>query len=228
MSEKQKQIKKEMEGNFGPRLPVLMFSSSHMTERHYFETALKERWDEDFSTNPYFEFPQINAVPGRKLDEKFVDEFATITENLEKRTILLLMLGDNNLGCKKVFDLEKGSRKILSMVDEILNIHSKTEHLLSVQGLLPRWSHTPLQAKWHQKTDNRLFRLTKSYFTAPSGDRLGFVYSTGWFMEGSYLIRDYFERDGVHLRADGAGILAFNSMACASRLVENWRQGQTD
>ena len=209
-----------------PRMPVILFSSSHMCERHHFLEALEVEWEEKYYKNKHFEFPSVNAIPGRKLNERFVDEFSTIVEELTERTALLLFLGDNNLSSKRNYELEKGSRQILNMVDEILNIHSNTEHLLAIHGLLPRWSHCPNQFRWHKKTDKRMFNLTSSYFEGPSGDRLGFVHTTGWYVEGSYLTQNWYERDGTHFNVLGARRLADRSLDSAQRLVVNWKQNE--
>jgi len=80
-----------------PRYPMVMFSSSHMTEHHHFKEALQEVWTVRFSDNPCVHYPEVDARPGCKLDNQFVAEFANKLETLTEPTVLLINLGDNNL-----------------------------------------------------------------------------------------------------------------------------------
>ena len=46
-----------------PRFPMLMFSSSHMTEHHHFKEALQDVWTTRFNDNPCF-FVVVVVVAG--------------------------------------------------------------------------------------------------------------------------------------------------------------------
>ena len=205
-----------------PRMPLLLYSSSHMTRRRNFHSALNTTWEEKYYSNPYFRFPEINAIPGRRLDERFVSEFANKTEELDQQTAILICLGDNNLSAFDTSKLRKGSKEVLRCAQMMLDVHSSSDHLLLFLGLLPRWSHTPKQFTWHQKTDQNLRELVCENFEAPAGDRLGFESTSGWFMENNFLIRDWYERDGTHFNFGGTYRLAYNCLAASSRLVSNY------
>ena len=207
-----------------PRFPMLMFSSSHMTEHHHFREALQDVWTTRFSDNPCVHYPEVDARPGRRLDNQFVAEFANKIETLTEPTVLLVNLGDNNLTSRGYRGLRHNCAQILTTAVDILELHSKSEHLLMFLGLMPRWSHTRLQVDQHVRVEKDLFDAISGYINeGPAGPRLACEPSTRWFMVGDHLVRDNFENDGVHLTRQGAQNLARGCLVSANQLVANYR-----
>jgi hypothetical protein len=206
------------------RMPSLMISSSHMTDRHHFQNALDRVWQLNFEGNPIITRPSINAKGGRRLTEGFAKMFEEILEDLPVKTAILLNLGDNNLSPCSERNLKKAQNKVLKILRKILEIHSRSDHLLCVLGILPRPRHTLLQAACNEDTDEKIRSLVEEFKQKPSGNRVKYFQPLPWFLnENNRLMGMLFDPDRVHLSYRGALQLAGNSIDCLITLAEDYQ-----
>lgn len=196
--------------------PVKIWTSSHGLGSHYFPQSLREV----FAENDKIKFPEINAKGGRMITDDFVitylEEFKN-NKNSEPQ-ISVLLLGDNDIRRYS----RKGAFKVYKNTKQIIEAHKQSQHPLLLLGLMP-------SPKTHAETnpiseylDDTFQQEIQNLHSNPEYRHLGFVSTASFFTneEGFILNRKYFERDGVHLKKDGALTLATNILENAKLLVD--------
>lgn len=195
-----------------------IWTSSHGTRKHF----LPQSFEKLYMPNEFFAFPQIDAVPGRFLNEIFFDnykkEFESYIQSNGRERISIIALGDNDLRLHAF----RGSFHILKYTTKIVELHLGTCHPLLVFGLMPSPQTHAQTALLSEYTDHRVQTEIEKYQKKPEGKKLGFVDTTAIFSdeEGFLQHEYYYSRDGIHLSPEGAAQLAFSMIKNANILAQ--------
>jgi len=174
-------------------IKILLYSSSHLTERHtVLSTFMKEL---DIIPDKSI---MIRAVGGKKLDESVL---YNVEEDIRgwPNAIVVFLLGDNNLRDKGFHENE-----YIGLLERLFNLQSRLDRGLIVwNGLIPN----PLNWENYQKKalvlDQRVESLSKNFRKVVFVNLKSQFRENQWVSEHSIL-----RQDGVHLNEYGGPAMA--------------------
>jgi len=193
---------------FGGPYQVKLWTSSHGTGKHHLPKYLKYLYED----NPYFLLPEINAKPGRYLDDVFMSDFSKDFEILLEETtprINVILMGDNDI---RAFNY-RGGYQIVKNTWQLLKMHGKTMNPLILMGLMPSPLTHHQSLPLAEYTDDRLREqiLIQRVNVWEKPHLCSFVSTASFFSDskGRLENKKYFHKDLVHLNRVGAFALAY-------------------
>lgn len=189
---------------------VKIWTSSHGTSYHHFPLNLEKAFRD--STNEkkdsLIQSPCVNAIPGRCLTKRFVEEVKTDLEKSDPlvRQMNIILMGDNDVRSLAF----SGSYRVVSQIGKLIELHENTQNALILCGLLPSPATHMVTARLFDYTSSNIRNLCDEAHTTPRGRFISYLKLSHLFNDQDGLIDylRYFEEDGVHLNPTGAYRLA--------------------
>ena len=187
------------------QLKVKLWTSSHGMHKHYLPQSFKQI----YKPNPLIALPEIDAKPGRLINEIFFDELKSDFDNLDENSppqINVLLMGDNNLRTQAF----RGGFRLYKTTKQIVDLHKETRHPLLVLGVLPSPGTYNQTLPLSEFSDNIIQQYIIDNHQKGQARNVVFVAATPFFSdtEGFLLYKTLYSRDGVHLSRMGALQLA--------------------
>ena len=187
------------------KIYVKIWQSSHGRESRYLPSFVQE----SFANQGRFFIPEIDAVPGRKIDFDLINtmtKFAIQKSQSVKKQLHFFCIGDNNLRWNKD-SLETFMFKIQHLVNQFSSVQNC--HLV-LTSILPQ----PVS----DKTSKTVFRSANHamYALCKNHQNVSFMDITKSFVKDNVIDASLFQRDGVHMTESGAKKmqLASRDMQC--------------
>ena len=157
--------------------------------------------------------PQINAKPGRLIDDNFYDELKKDFDSLDEKSqpqINVILMGDNNIRTQAF----KGGFRLYRTTKQIINLHKETRHPLLVLGVMPSPGTFAQTLPLSEFSDNIIQQYLINLHHQGQAKNVAFVAATPFFSdsEGYLLYKTLFKKDGIHLTQMGALQLAYKTI----------------